>query len=77
MGNFTSRKYWTRPRVHEQYANYCSKCKYLFLSPYYQQLTCPVCIQLDQKPSRLLQSNKSGNFESKLDSLISKDKVSQ
>lgn len=77
MGIFTSRNQWTRPRVHEQYANYCSKCKYLFLSPYYQQLTCPVCIQLEQKPSRLQQSNQSRSSESELDSPINQDKIPQ
>lgn len=77
MGNFTSRNKWTRPRVHEQYANYCSKCKYLFLSPYYQQLTCPLCIQEKQKLLALQQTNQSTGLESELDSPINQDKIPQ
>lgn len=68
MGNlFTHKKNWTRPPIHEQYTNRCKKCKYLFLSPYYDKLTCPICTQ---------QSNQSQAIESKVDSPVVQDKIS-
>lgn len=53
MGNYISRKFsiLSQPRIDgpPQYTNRCSACGHMFMSPFYKDLSCPICIQKNRK----------------------------